>query len=209
MGCEGDPIGIISYQCGNILSIRNALAAVGVSDVRIIESSHDLGQVTKIILPGVGAFDSACLALKTAGLFQPLQEFLLTPGNKALGVCLGMQILCAHSEEGNEAGLAVVEGSVKTLRPSTTERSPHVGWNTVKWDSDDPILSGLGPQQDFYFLHSYHVTLGRTTKCLGWTEYGHPITAMFRSENIWGVQFHPEKSQSAGLKLLSNFVRHA
>ena len=209
MNCEGVPIGIISYKCGNILSIRNALAAVGVSDVRIIESPQDLDRVTKIILPGVGAFDSACLALKAAGLFQALQEFLLTGSNKALGVCLGMQILCASSDEGKEAGLGVVEGSVKLLSPRTQEKIPHVGWNTVKWSNDDPILEGLGSEQDFYFLHSFHVIPGRKTKCLGITEYGHPVTAMLRSGNIWGVQFHPEKSQSSGLKILSNFVKHA
>lgn len=209
MNCEGVPIGIISYQCGNVLSIRNALAAVGVSEVRIIESPQDLDRVTKIILPGVGAFDSACLALKAAGLFQALQEFLLNDGNKALGVCLGMQILCASSEEGKEAGLGVVKGSVKVLNASKQHKTPHVGWNTVKLKSDDPILEGLGSEQDFYFLHSYHVVLNRETKCLGITEHGHSITAILRSRNIWGVQFHPEKSQSSGLRLLSNFVRHA
>ena len=95
------------------------------------------------------------------------------------------------------------------LNASKQHKTPHVGWNTVKLKSDDPILEGLGSEQDFYFLHSYHVVLNRETKCLGITEHGHSITAMLRSRNIWGVQFHPEKSQSSGLRLLSNFVRHA
>ena len=203
------PIGIVNYGCGNIQSMKNALIQIGAQQIKIIESAHDLALVNKIILPGVGAFDSACLALNDQGLFEPLQRFLLDRKNKALGVCLGMHVLCSTSDEGKEIGLSVVNASVKLLDTSGQEKLPHIGWNTVKFNCDDSILEGLGSEQDFYFLHSYRVVLEGNTKQLANSIYGDSFPSIFRSDNIWGVQFHPEKSQDCGLKLISNFVRHA
>ncbi len=203
------PVGILEYGCGNIRSVKNALTKIGVSSTKIIQNEADLFSVDKIILPGVGAFDSGCLALKEMRFSDALKRYLADKKNKALGICLGMQLLCYSSEEGNSNGLGLVNAVVTRMDHEKTIKVPHMGWNTVLFSYEDPLLKDLGKEQDFYFVHSYQVNLKDCGMELGLTYHGKEFTSMYRSENIWGVQFHPEKSQAAGLTILSNFIRHA
>lgn len=157
-------VGILKYGCGNIRSVKNALEKIGVSRVKIIESESDLSSAKKIIFPGVGAFDSTCVALKKKNLFKPLQRYLSDKTNKVLGICLGMQVLCISSEEGTETGLGAVDASVNILNSKKGRiKVPHMGWNTVTFVRDDPILEGLGKEQNFYFVHSYRWIMDLST----------------------------------------------
>ncbi|MCG8684759.1 MAG: imidazole glycerol phosphate synthase subunit HisH [Desulfobacterales bacterium] len=202
-------IGILEYGCGNIRSVKNALIEIGLENAKIIRTESDLETINKLIFPGVGAFDSVCKNLEGKDLFRPLNKFICHPDNKVLGICLGMQVLCTDSQEGEKKGLGLVDASVKFIGKHNGIKVPHMGWNTVSFIREDPLLEGLGNEQDFYFVHSYCVIPNNQKISLGVTDYGQPFTSIFRNENVWGVQFHPEKSQAPGLKILSNFLRHA
>lgn len=206
---ENLSIGLVEYGCGNIQSIKNALAAIGIQKIYVIRSESDLIKTEKIILPGVGAFDAGMQALKERQMIQPLLNFISEKRNKLLGICLGMQLLCESSEEGLSDGLGMMDANVVKMKQENNVKIPHMGWNTVEFKKSDPLFVGLGESQDFYFVHSYKVVLNDTKAELGRTMHGDVYTSVFRHENIWGVQFHPEKSQNSGLRLLNNFIRHA
>lgn len=202
-------IGLIEYGCGNIRSVKNALERIGVAKLQMIRSESELSIVDKLILPGVGAFDAGIESLKKQQLFLPLLNYLSDQNHKVLGICLGMQILCLDSEEGKQDGLGLVNARVNRIEQVQNLKIPHMGWNTVSFTRDDPLAEGLGQEKDFYFVHSYKVDPIHKEIELGRTVHGETFTAMFSKKNIWGVQFHPEKSQDAGLRLLSNFIRYA
>jgi len=198
-------VGILDYGCGNIKSVSNAINAIG-ADYKIIKNSDDIKGVSKIVLPGVGAFDIAMLSLNNTGMTDILNNFVKNPENKLLGICLGMQLICNGSEEGEFPGLGYINANVMNLKNYSNLKVPHIGWNTVKYKIQNPLFEELNSGTDYYFVHSYCVMTEDDSMILGETSYGTEFASIVHQGNVWGVQFHAEKSQSAGLKLLKNFI---
>ncbi|MDT8447511.1 MAG: imidazole glycerol phosphate synthase subunit HisH [bacterium] len=198
-------IGIINYRCGNLQNLQNALDALGHSS-KILDSPGEMAGINKFILPGVGAFGHAAQNLKDFGFWEPLKE-VVAAGTPVLGICVGMQLLFSKSfEEGEHEGLGLIEGEV--VRFSHDLKVPHMGWNRViLHQPEDPLFEGIGEHNWFYFVHSYACYPEDKAFLLGGGFYGHEFCAATRRGNLWGVQFHPEKSQEDGLKLLDNFVK--
>jgi len=203
-------IAIVDYGMGNLRSVQKALEQVG-AQARITHAAEDVNRAAKVILPGVGAFGDAMANLRERGLVQALIDAALS-GRPFLGICLGLQLLFDVSyEEGEYAGLGVIPGRV--LRFDFTGRTdaaglkvPHMGWNQVAWTSACPLLDGLKSPQHFYFVHSYYVSPMAASVSCGVCDYGGPFTAMVWQGNLYATQFHPEKSQKAGLAILKNFA---
>jgi len=195
-------IGIIDYGMGNLRSVEKAFETVGHA-ARIIRSPQAIADSDKLVLPGVGAFGRAMENLSQMDLLEPLRK-ALGEGKPLLGICLGLQLLFQRSEEhGLHEGLGVLEGTVCKLPESV--KVPHIGWNQVSVTRDDPLLKGIPDHAFFYFVQSYFVEPQDRKKVIGTTDYGVTFTAIVGWKNVYGVQFHPEKSQDAGLKLLKNF----
>lgn len=194
-------IGIVNYGvAGNIHSIKKALQKAG-ADILVIDSESQLSQVDKLILPGVGSFKDAIKEIKDDGLYMPLIQCI--PEKPTLGICLGMQILCKIGYEyGETAGLNLFDAEVKPILCSGSV--PHMGFNTIKVVNKSPILDGIENEQ-FYFMHSYEVI--NYTDIVSLTTYKeHQFVSSIAKDNIYGVQFHPEKSRDAGIQVFKNFV---
>ena len=193
---------------GNLLSVYHALEMVG-SDVKVCQHPKDLDDIERIVLPGVGAFRDCIANLKQKGFVEALHEAVLLQGKPIFGICLGMQAMAARSFEGGEnKGLAWFDADVIRLQPKDTSlRVPQVGWNEVTYQQDSPIFTGLPHAPDFYFVHSYFMKCNNEKDVEATCEYGGIITAAVRKENILATQFHPEKSQDYGLKVLENFLK--
>ncbi|MFI5400650.1 MAG: imidazole glycerol phosphate synthase subunit HisH [SAR324 cluster bacterium] len=196
-------IAIIDYNVGNLHNLKNALDYQGLPNA-IVHDAEEVARAERIILPGVGAFWPAMEHLKKAGLEQVVRE-RVGAGVPFLGVCVGMQLLFDEGEEdGLHPGLGFIPGRV--VRFSGTLKVPQIGWNQVAWQRPDPLLEGIPDGSYFYFVHSYHAQLARPRDALGISEYSEAFPAIVRRGNVWGAQFHPEKSQAAGLRLLKNFA---
>lgn len=201
-------ITIVDYGVCNIGSLRNMLKKNGAacqtsSDPEIVAAAD------KIILPGVGAFDPAAQRLRKAGLDKAIRHAVLEKGAAALGICLGMQLMGKASEEGKDEGLGLIDAvSRRFVRrdPFPDLRIPHMGWNNARLIRPDPLFAGLEEDNRFYFVHSYHVVCAEAGARLGETVHGEAFTACFACGKIYGVQFHPEKSNRFGMKLLHNFA---
>ncbi|HKZ02228.1 MAG TPA: imidazole glycerol phosphate synthase subunit HisH, partial [Pyrinomonadaceae bacterium] len=190
-------IAIIDYGVGNLRSIEKAFAATG-SRAVISNDPSVLRGARALVLPGVGAFAACMRALSENDLDELLLE-RVAQGVPLLGVCVGMQMLFQESEEfGSTAGLGLLPGRVRRFSDSLTV--PHVGWNHVRSLRTHPLMEGIGEQAFFYFVHSYYCVSERDELVLGETDYGEAFTSIVASENICGVQFHPEKSQLPGLR---------
>ncbi len=195
---------IVDYGMGNLRSVEKALAAVGGTplisgDPCVVEKSG------RMILPGVGAFGDAMENLRRSGLAAAVLE-AVGKGAPLLGLCLGLELLFTESEEfGRHEGLGLIPGKVLKFSGGGL-RVPHVGWNQVERLKDDPLLEGIPDGSYFYFVHSFFVVPENRSDALGWTDYGQPFCAIARRRNVWGAQFHPEKSQDAGKRLLRNFL---
>ena len=202
-------IGIIDYGLGNIRAFSNIYKMLNV-DYKIVQKKEELADVSKIILPGVGAFDDAMNKFNNSGLRSEVEKIVLIEKKKLLGVCVGMQMLAESSDEGNENGLGWINASVKIFEAQTIEHAtklPHMGWNNADIISkSDPLFQELEQQPRFYFLHSYFFECRNNNNIIAETEYGLRFTSAVRLDNIYGVQFHPEKSHINGVKLLSNFA---
>jgi len=199
-------VAVIDYGMGNIWSVQNGLAAVG-SDSSIVASPEQVAAFDKIILPGVGAFEDAMKLLCTTGLGAALTE-AFQRGVPILGVCLGMQLMCKSSlEDGLHEGLGWIDAAVVLLQGGAHVKVPHMGWNSVAFTRSSALIEGIADKTDFYFVHSYRVACHHAADVLGTSEHGQTFPAMLARENLYAAQFHPEKSQRAGLKLLENFVR--
>jgi imidazole glycerol-phosphate synthase subunit HisH len=195
---------IIDYGMGNLRSVERALAVVG-GESRISGDPEVVARSERLILPGVGAFGDAMINLRNGGLDAAILK-AVDRGTPLLGLCLGLQLLFSESEEfGAHVGLGLIPGRVKKIGMPGL-RVPHVGWNQVEEVRQDPLLQGIGEGSYFYFVHSYYVDPESRSDVLCWTEYGKRFCSIGRRRNVWGAQFHPEKSQEAGRRLLRNFL---
>jgi glutamine amidotransferase len=203
------PITIVDYGLGNLASIANMLKRVGAPSV-LASTPEQIAQATSLILPGVGAFGKGMQNLAERGLIEPLRRKALDENVPVLGLCLGMQLLVSSSEEGSVPGLGWIEG--RCVRFSTTAiapeiRIPHMGWNRVVSRTQHPLLSDLGSDSRFYFVHAYHLVDVREEDQLGSTEHGVRFPSVIARGNLMGVQFHPEKSHRFGMSLMRSFAR--
>lgn len=197
-------IGVVDIGIGNIGSLRGALESQG-WDLQLVTTGDDLKEIGHLLLPGVGAFGAAMKRLNSAGLIEPIRAYAAS-GRPLLGICLGMQLLAGRGVEGGETeGLGLILGSVLPLEGRTSRRLPHVGWNEMNRRRDHPLLDGIKAGVDFYFVHSYSFEPEDVNDILATTDYGIEYTSVVGRNNIIGVQFHPEKSQRNGLRLLDNF----
>ncbi|MBI1367770.1 MAG: imidazole glycerol phosphate synthase subunit HisH [Planctomycetes bacterium] len=200
-------IGIVDYGMGNLRSVQKALQRVG-ADATIIRQPDQIAACDKLILPGVGAFKDAIAHLVDRNYVESLRNFVAT-GRPFLGICLGLQLLFDTSEEdGVHAGLGFIPG--KVIRFNPTEHAlkvPHMGWNTLDWTGgDNPLLAGLAPGASVYFVHSYFAVPADAADIATTTDYAGRFCSAARRDNVFATQFHPEKSQHVGLKMLSNFA---
>ncbi|MGB9892070.1 imidazole glycerol phosphate synthase subunit HisH [Thermodesulfovibrio yellowstonii] len=199
-------IALVDYGMGNIRSVSKAIEAVG-GEVSITQSPEEIRKAKAIVLPGVGAFRDCMSNLTELGLLEAVREEILK-GKPYLGICLGMQILFTESEEfGMCKGLDLIKGKVTRFKLPQDYKIPHMGWNTVIFKKKSKLLSEISNNSYFYFVHSYYVVPEESNFVGGVTEYGIEFTSMIIYENIFATQFHPEKSQKMGLKLLSNFIQ--
>lgn len=194
-------VSIVLVDAGgtNIGSVRYALQRLGV-DAALTSDADAIRHADKVILPGVGAAGPGMARLSELGLVEVMRN-LTQP---VLGVCLGMQLLCTHSEEGDTECLGVIDARVRHFAEAPGLRIPHMGWNTLKTESDHPLLRGVGEDDQAYFVHSYAVPVGDAT--LASTDFGGPFSAVIASRNFHGMQFHPERSAAVGACLLQNFL---
>lgn len=199
-------VGVIDYGAGNIQSLSNAIEHIG-AHVHLVRDAKEIGGMTHLVLPGVGAFGFCADRLRATGMLPALEDWVLTQRRPILGICVGMQLFADSSEElGLQVGLGWVGGSVKRLHSTDPAiRIPHVGWNSVCFEEDfGEYLQGA--QSDFYFDHSYAYHAPKNGRTLASCTHGQSFCAAIRRENIVGVQFHPEKSQSAGMRFLRSFL---
>ena len=199
-------IGIVDYGVGNVASVSNMLKRLGLESVRV-SSSKAVAAVDRLILPGVGAFDAGMQALRRDGeLITALEERVLTDRVPFLGICLGMQMLTSGSDEGREPGLGWVSGRAKRFGKDSGLKVPHVGWNSTTSGPGSKLLGGSQTPSRFYYVHSYYVEVDHNDGVTMTAEYGGDFCAGFERENVYGVQFHPEKSHRSGMQLLGNFA---
>lgn len=200
-------IGIVDYGMGNLRSVFNAFDYLG-AKVTICTRPKDLINVDKIVLPGVGAFKDCIGKLQQEGFVSQLDLEVIQKKKPILGICLGMQVMAKRSfEGGNHEGLGWIDGEVIKLHPADINlKIPNIGWNEISFDSSMPLFKGLPSCPDLYFVHSYYLKCNSEYLVSAYYEYGHKVTAAIRKENIFATQFHPEKSQDVGLKILQNFI---
>ena len=203
-------IAIIDYGLGNIQAFVNIYKRLHIP-VSIAGSVEDLACADKIILPGVGSFDWAMTKLNDSGMCACLDDLVLNKGCPVLGICVGMQMMAKHSEEGDLPGLGWLDAEVKKFSNTSPKGNrmilPHMGWNNVKPGKTNCLFKDMAEDARFYFLHSYYFLPAREDNVLAVTEYdGFLFASSVRTENIFGVQFHPEKSHRWGINLLKNFA---
>jgi glutamine amidotransferase len=196
-------IAIVDYGAGNLRSVAKAVEKLGYSP-EVTGDPQKVLNAKAVILPGVGASDSAMTALEERGLVEPLRT-VIRDGVPFFGVCLGLQLLLESSEEGSIPCLSVVPGRVKRFPNSV--KTPHMGWNEVNFERDHPVLEGVESGSYFYFVHSYYAAPEDQSLVLGTTDYASPFCSVIARDNLVATQFHPEKSGALGLRLYENFLR--
>jgi len=197
-------IAIIDYGMGNLRSVHKGFEKVGVKTV-VVGSPGQVDEADGVVLPGVGAFADAMDNLRSAGMDDAIHR-AVTAGKPFLGICLGQQLLFETSEEwGIHEGLGIFPGRVRRLPEGL--KIPHMGWNQLEIKRPDPLLAGIPDRSSFYFVHSYYVDPAEEELALALTEYGVHFACIVGKGNVYGIQFHPEKSSSLGLKILENFGR--
>jgi glutamine amidotransferase len=205
-------IAVIDYGMGNLRSVQKALQHEG-GDARIISNPTDLACAEKIVLPGVGAFEDAIARLRENHMDSAILDAIYN-GTPFLGICLGFQLLFDISyENGRHTGLGVFPGKIVKFgfvmdMPASGLKVPHMGWNRINLRSECPLFNGIDNFEHVYFVHSYHAVTLRNEVVSAVTDYGYGFTSAVWQENIFATQFHPEKSQATGLKMLNNFIRY-
>lgn len=201
-------ITIVDYDLGNILAFHNLYKRLGIP-VKIAKTIQDLEGAKKLILPGVGSFDYAMNQLNDSGMRLKLDELVLDKKVPVIGICVGMQIMGNRSDEGCSEGLKWIDSEILKFDESHIKQRtklPHMGWNDVMPVASHPLFLGLEKDAIFYFLHSYYIKCNNKENCIAISHYGFPFASAINSGNIYGIQFHPEKSHSYGEKLLLNFA---
>jgi len=199
-------VAIIDTGISNVHSIARAIEEIGADSV-VTRDPRDLETAARIVLPGVGSFPRAMRMLNETGIAESLQEQVIGQGIPFLGICLGMQVMAARGWEGGEtSGLGWIPGDVRLLEPGPGERVPHVGWNTVHVVQESPLFHDVPEERDFYFVHSYALRPEQHRDVTASCDFAGGFTAAVRRDQIFGVQFHPEKSQRAGFEVLRNFL---
>jgi glutamine amidotransferase len=202
-------IAVIDYGMGNINSIINMFKKLGVTAI-LASSIEQIESADKLILPGVGSFDAGMKKLHNSGLVEAIKKHTLVDEKPLLGICLGMQMLGRKSEEGIEAGLSFIPFENKRFYFGDRKdlKIPHMGWDIASIIiKNDPVVKNLDLMQRYYFVHSYHAVCDNEENVLMRCEYGYSFVAAIKNRNIYGFQFHPEKSQNFGMALLGNFAR--
>lgn len=204
-GLKETPITMIDYGIGNLRSVQKALEHVGAT-VQLSDDPAQIAAAQKLILPGVGAFGAGMDALRQRRLMEPIKA-AVGDGTPLLGICLGMQLLFDESEElGHHEGLALIPGRVRRF-PDGALVVPHMGWNQIRHDGSHLLLQGVPSGAHAYFVHSYYCQPAAPDLTIGSSTYGSPFAAIIARKNVYGLQFHPEKSQHVGLRILANYVK--
>jgi len=199
---------VVDYKMGNIGSILNMFKKIGIS-VTSSSSSDEIEKADKLILPGVGSFDSGMENLKISGLIPMLNEKVIKKKTPVLGICLGMQLFGTKSEEGGMLGLGWIDAETARFKFSQGQpnlKIPHMGWNNIVLKRESSLFKDMPEDSRFYFVHSYHLICNNEKDVVAKTFYGYEFASIVQKENIYGVQFHPEKSHKFGMKLLKNFA---
>lgn len=196
-------IGILDYGVGNVQAFLNAFKFLDI-DAISIQSDEYIKSCSHLILPGVGSFDYAMKKFNESGLCKVTLDHV-EQNKPLLGVCVGMQMLAISSDEGSERGLGLIAGSVKKFKDDKLI-TPHMGWNTIIEEQGHKLLNNLGDRPEFYFLHSYYFEAAEQKHVIGSTQYSHKFSSLVYSNNVFGIQCHPEKSHISGLNFLQNFV---
>ena len=191
---------------GNLRNVQKAFEKIG-SAAKLTRNKNEIERASAIVLPGVGAFKDCMENLEKHGLVEPLLRSV-EKGKPYLGICLGLQILFSESEEfGSHKGLNLINGKVVRFVPGPEHKVPHMGWNTIEKEKEIPVLQGIESGDFFYFVHSYYVIPDQGQWVSSLTTYGKPFVSSIWKENLFATQFHPEKSQQKGLRILENFVK--
>lgn len=199
-------IAIIDYDMGNLKSVSKAFETVG-AEVCVTRDAKKIKDAEKIVLPGVGAFPKCMENLEQYGLIDPIKESIKS-GKWFLGICLGLQLLFGSSEEhGGSKGMGILKGSVPRFKNKFAIKVPHMGWNSIKKKNDPVLLKKIPDDSSFYFVHSYYVNPEDETIIATKTDYGIPFCSSIQKDNVLACQFHPEKSQKLGLRILENFTK--
>lgn len=198
-------IGIIDYKMCNLQSVKNSLDYLNIPN-KFVDSPSEIKSCDKLILPGVGAFGLAMERLDKIGFTKQIKEFA-RKGRPLLGICLGMQLLMESSQEhGHHLGLGLIKGGVFDFKTKIKNLPiPHVGWNNINKKRESSLLKGVENGASFYFVHSFYCDLTNKKEVVTTTDYGFDFDSILESKNIYGCQFHPEKSQQDGLRILKNF----
>jgi len=198
---------IIDYGMGNLKSVKRAFEECGAS-VFVSDDPKDLKEASHIVLPGVGSFADAMKYIREKNWIEEIKKAVSEDGIPLLGICLGMQLLASKGyENGENDGLGLIKGEVKRFIPVSEEvRIPHVGWNEIEKQQEDPLLNEIPNGTDFYFVHSYYFVADDEKDVLAKTPYNGGFSSIVRNGNVMGTQFHPEKSQKYGFQLIKNFL---
>lgn len=197
---------IVDYGMGNVRSLKNAFDFLG-QDVIVSRELSDFESADRLVLPGVGAFRDAAIAIRKLGLEEPLRHYVFKDLKPIFGICLGMQLLADTSYEyGTHKGLGFIEADVLPLQSTKIDKVPHVGWNSINVTDAEWLFKGLTDKPDFYFVHSFHMVCANQTNVAATSNHNGLITAAVVNKNIVATQFHPEKSQDNGLQVLQNWL---
>ena len=196
---------IVDYGTGNLNSIKRTLDRMSVHS-GIASTAEEIRTADKIILPGVGHFGNAIGALRRSGLIDELNEAVLEKETPILGICLGMELMAKRGDEGNVTGLGWLDAEAVRFDVKDDLKVPHMGWNLIAAAKKSPLMDGIDEDSEFYFAHSYHLRLNDPADILTETRYGIAFPSAIQKANIFGVQFHPEKSHDVGARLLKNFA---
>jgi glutamine amidotransferase len=205
---EESMIAVVDLGIGNISSIGNIIKKTE-GDFFICKNPQDLSRAEKIIIPGVGSFDHGVKGLSEGNWINALNDSVLNEKKNVLGICLGMQLMCKHSAEGKLKGLGWIDADVMHFDFNNVEgnlKIPHMGWNTIRLKKSNRLITSSEEEKRFYFVHSYHVVCHDNEDVLTNSHYGYEFASAFNKNNIYGVQFHPEKSHRFGMDLIKNFI---